>query len=181
VISPCSLCKAECCNNLLITITSFDVLRIAEATGLKPEKFAELALPNILNFDEDTVIECYGVVKDRRGKKSPKLRSDFLLALKSRPCVFLKKNRCSIHKHAPNTCRSYPLIYGKKMTKNALCSLSSKLLMLPPLSFSRVNPSAFEQELNLYRHLVREWNIKHGNKKNCLRYLLEETKKLSKV
>lgn len=175
MVSPCSFCKAGCCNNLLITITSFDLIRIMEHSGLKPQEFVELAPPAILNFDQDTVLECYTSIKDKRGKRSPKVRHDFLLALKSRPCVFLNNTRCLIHPVAPLTCRSYPHLSGGKITRNALCPIASKALF--HLIGSRVPREEFQRELNRYKHLVLEWNRKHGGKRECVPFLIEESRK----
>ncbi len=79
--NPCELCNAECCKDYIVTVTSFDVARIWGKTG---KEFGDFAAPEplrLLNFDNDTVLECY-----EKG-----MRYDYVLALKSRPCIFLKK------------------------------------------------------------------------------------------
>ncbi|MDO8553856.1 MAG: YkgJ family cysteine cluster protein [Candidatus Micrarchaeota archaeon] len=121
MVNPCSLCTARCCKQYLITVTSFDVLKIHENTRKPIEEFAELADPRILNIDNDTILEFYD-----SNAKYPDCK---VLAIKSGPCHFLTKDdKCSIHEFAPLTCKRYPFGPDGKITEGAICPAISKVL-----------------------------------------------------
>ncbi len=86
MLNPCSACPASCCRDYSITVTSFDIAKIMRKTGKKFQEFAELWPLRILNYDNDTVLECY------RGK----MRCDCILELKSQPCIFLENDKCKM-------------------------------------------------------------------------------------
>ncbi len=158
----CQLCDKRCCKNLLITVTAFDVVRIAKAKGLKPPSFAELVEPRMLRVDWDSVLEC------KEGL--------FVLALKSHPCVFLNKDgSCSVFDVAPMACRIYPnTINGFNDT--ALCPLHSKVLFHihnPGLKYKE----AFESELTMYKDIVKLVSSKSKQKKECFKELLDRAEK----
>lgn len=156
--SPCMLCKAECCNNHLITVTAFDVLRIAE-DGYRASDFAVLAPLKILNYDNDMVLEMH----------DSECAEDYLLALKSHPCYFLEWGRCSIHNIAPSVCKAYP--------KNARGEMMGRLCpgiprLLHSVLGTHIRPE-YAREIEAYRLMVKEWNHKKGKKKDCMPFLLE--------
>ena len=116
----CKGCKAPCCRDYVITVTSQDILRIMGKTGKKPEEFAQLYPATILNLNEETVLECH----------EEGLRYDYILALKSHPCIFLGENSlCTIHEFAPYVCRSYPKNSLGKPLKGANAGCSGELLL----------------------------------------------------
>ena len=157
--SPCSGCKAPCCRDYLITLTSFDVSRIAENTKKKPEEFAQLSRANILNLNESTILECY--------EKNE--RYDYLLALNSHPCTFLKESKCSIHNFAPYICRFYPYTSEGKILGRARCNIIQKAgFKLAGVSISK---EAYSNQITEYMKLVKEWNKKKGTKEECWEFL----------
>ena len=100
----------------MITVTVFDVLRAAEASGKKPEEFAVLYEPRLLGYDPDMILN----TSDGHGS--------YLLGFKSHPCVFLEKNKCSIHENAPLSCRHYPYTVAKTMNARFCLFLSQMML-----------------------------------------------------
>lgn len=163
MLSPCRLCDAKCCKEHLITVTSFDVLRVTEKTNKKPGEFAELVPLKLLNFDNETVLECY----------DGKLRYDYLLAFKSYSCYFLKDNLCSIHEFAPLSCKLYPYQSNNKFMPRALCPALAKLLF--KIKKPDVRGEEYLKQLNTYKKIVEKWNRKHGKKEDCLEFLLNES------
>ncbi len=166
-INPCNFCTARCCKQYLITVTSFDILRIHEKTRKSLEEFAELADPKILNIDNDTILEFYD-----SSERYPECR---VLALKSGPCHFLTKDdRCSIHEFAPLTCKRYPFGPDGKITGGAPCPAISKVLF----AFVKAENERFNHYLTAYKEIVKKWNNKRGKMKDCMGFLMEESKML---
>ena len=164
--NPCSLCTALCCKNYVITVTSFDILRIMEKTGKKPEEFVLLSEARLLNLDNDAVLECYD------GKE----RYDYLLTFKSHPCYFLgDDNNCTIHEFAPLGCRLYPHNSNGKVMPRALCPTIPKILF--KIRGSDVKTQAYLNQMNDYKKIVAKWNALHGRKEDCLEFLLRESEK----
>ncbi len=163
-INPCSGCKAPCCTEHVITVTSFDMLRIAENTGKKPFEFSLLAPATLLNLNDALVLECY----------EGKLRYDYVLALRSHPCIFLNNNRCTIHTIAPYVCRSYPYTSRGTMLRNSRCNpLRSFLFSLTGVS---IRSEEYSSQMNRYVELVKKWNSKKGTKEECMQFLINESK-----
>ncbi|MCP4647334.1 MAG: YkgJ family cysteine cluster protein [bacterium] len=159
LLNPCSGCKAPCCRDYLITLTSFDVSRIAGNTGKKPEEFAILSTANLLNLNESTILECH--------EKNE--RYDYLLSLKSHPCIFLKENNCSIHRFAPYICRSYPRTSEGNLLGRARCNIIQKAgFKLAGVSISK---EEYSKQMTEYVELVKEWNKKKGTKEECWEFL----------
>ncbi|MBD3397454.1 hypothetical protein GF412_00010 [Candidatus Micrarchaeota archaeon] len=161
--NPCSGCSAPCCRDYLITLTSFDVRRIAENTGKKPEEFAFLSPANLLNLNEYTILGCY----------EKKERYEYLLALKSHSCIFLdKNNRCKIHEFAPYICRSYPHTSEGKILGRARCSPLRKAGFR--LAGASIPKEEYSRQINEYMKVVKEWNRKKGTKEECWEFLFRD-------
>lgn len=159
---PCSFCRAECCKTYVITVTSFDILRICENTGKSAKEFAVLHEPRLLGFDPDLVLE----TTDGYGR--------YLLGISSHPCVFIRKdNRCAIHQFAPLSCLRYPFTLSGSFNGRFCPFLPGLMLRLkgPDIQKERV-----ESELEAYKTIVKEWNKKSGKKEDCLSFLLEHTR-----
>ncbi len=166
--NPCGLCRATCCKDYVITVTSFDVARIIERTGMEFWEFAALEPLRLISYDNNTVLECYE--KNGRGA----LRYDYVLAFKSHPCVFLEKDRCLIYAFAPPVCRLYPYNSLGKMLKGARCPVLSNALFR--LKGSEEGKKEYRNQIVAYGKLVAEWNGKKGNKKDCIKFLLGRSK-----
>lgn len=161
MLGPCLLCGAECCRNHLITITAFDMLRLAE-DGYRPSDFAVLAPLKILNYDNEMVLEAH----------DSGCAEDYLLAIKSHPCYFLEGRGCSVHKLAPSVCKAYP--------KNAQGKMIGRLCPgVPKAMHSLLGTQIrkeYEKEIDAYRLIVKEWNKGRGKKAACMPFLLEKAK-----
>jgi len=162
MLNPCSLCKAECCKTYTITVTIFDLARIASKCGLKIQDMAYFHEPRLLTYDPDMVLD----TTDGYGY--------YLLGLKSHPCRFLgKDDRCVAHDSAPLSCRRFPNTLGKRLNMR-FCPLPSQLLF----RFKGADIGAGEvvAELEAHKRLVRIWNKKKGTREECLSYLIENEK-----
>ncbi|NYZ76700.1 YkgJ family cysteine cluster protein [Candidatus Micrarchaeota archaeon] len=162
MISPCLLCSAECCKNLYITVTAFDVLRISESTGRAVGGFAEIYPLKLINFDNETVLECW----------DGKYPAEYILCIKSHPCFFLEGGRCTIHDFSPCVCRSFPKgVDGRFKTR--LCPIPAGFLFRV---LGTNMPRAYAEELDCYKETVAEWNRGKGKVKDCMEFLLKKTK-----
>ncbi len=125
ILEPCLSCKAKCCINFRVNLTSFDIKRIVEGTGLNPEQFCELVSEEEVRHAEKSSI----FLRDRKTGKV----CSYLICLKRRRnghCMFLgresssgqgepqgrqplgKDYGCSIHAVRPMVCRCYPFKLG---------------------------------------------------------------------
>ena len=174
--SPCQFCSAICCKDYFITVTSFDVLRVAEKLNKKPEEFAVLEPARIFNQDNETVLECYRA--DTGADNGT--RYEYILTFKSHPCIFLdKNNRCTIFDVAPRGCRSYPLNLEGKMLPHPRCPMVPRLAFrISSLGRSATSNSEYVCELAAYKKLVKEWNSRHGTKEDCFDFLLNQAKNI---
>ncbi len=162
MLNPCSFCPANCCKSYTITVTAFDVFRVCKATGRKPEEFVVFHQARLLSYDPDTTL-------DMKDDPWP-----CILGFKSHPCIFLgKDNLCTIHESAPLSCRRYPYQLNDKLNTR-FCPLPSQLLFRikgPDISASSLSPIV--KEMIDYKTIVKEWNAKPGNKKDCVAFLLK--------
>lgn len=162
---PCTVCGAPCCREHLITVTSFDISRIASALGRNPSGFSSLHPATLLNLDEDTILECY----------EGDFRSDFILALNSHPCVFLGKNNlCTIHEFAPYACRTYPFNSAGGLHTRSRCG--ALRLCGFRLSGPSISAGEFSSQLGRYKELVRKWNRLKGTREECWEFLFSPAK-----
>ena len=172
--NPCSFCNANCCKDCTITVTSFDVVRIASKTGKTPEEFATIVPARLLNQDNSTVLECYGPGGKGTGA-SRGIMHEHILALRSHPCCFLgKDNLCKIHDFEPYGCRKYPMGPDGKVVSRAFCHPISKLMF--GAFGSHLDQKEYASQLESYRNIVRKWNSKRGKLEECMEFLIKETK-----
>lgn len=160
MLNPCSLCKAECCKTYTITVTIFDLARIASKCGLKIGDIAFFHEPRLLGYDPDMVLD----TTDGYGY--------YLLGIKSHPCRFLGGDqRCMVHESAPLSCRRFPNTLGKRLNMR-FCPLAARMLF----RFKRADIGAEKviAELEAHKKLVRMWNGKKGTRAECLEFLIEK-------
>lgn len=168
--NPCGGCGAPCCKDYLITITSFDAVRISCNSKKEFEEFCELVPARLLNLNYDTVLECYqdGVMHE------------YLLALKSHPCVFLnEKNKCTIHDFAPYVCRAYPYNSAKRLIGRARCNFFQKAAFF--LAGVSISPDEHSAQLNKYVEIVTAWNKTKGKKEDCIKFIMEKSNARSRI
>jgi Fe-S-cluster containining protein len=161
MLNPCSGCNARCCSDYIVTVTSFDVLRISKKTAMEPEEFAQFYPATILNLDWDSVLQFH------TGSEIP----DYcILALKSRPCFFLEDKRCKIHEFAPSICSRYP--FGRGGSMNARhCSILARALFL----VNGPQSPKIMDEIRTYHKIVKEWNDSKGKKESAMQFLMSKS------
>lgn len=160
MLNPCSLCQAECCKTYNITVTAFDVIRAAKASGKAPADFALLIEPRLLGYDPDMVLD----TADGYGR--------YLLAFRSHPCVFLDPHdRCTIHLSAPLSCRRYPFMADGRLNTR-FCPLAPSLLYR--IRAPDIPLEGMMKELELHKGFVRAWNRKGGTRSECLDFLIDK-------
>jgi Fe-S-cluster containining protein len=163
-VNPCSFCPANCCKSYTITATAFDVLRVAEASGKRPEDFATLHQARLLAFDPDMALD---------------MQDDgwvYLLGLKSHPCAFIKGNRCAIYASAPLSCRRYPFQLNGRLNPR-MCPLASQLIFR--VKGADLPAEQLTSELELHKKIVKEWNKKPGKRTECIAFLLKRAKEIT--
>jgi Fe-S-cluster containining protein len=164
LVGPCSFCPANCCKSYTITVTAFDVLRAAAASGKKPEEFATLHQARLLAYDPDMTLD---------------MADDgwvYLLGFRSHPCAFVSGSRCMIHAAAPLSCRRYPFQLNNRLNTRC-CPLPSQLIFR--LKGADIPTEWLMQELELHKKIVRDWNKKPGKKTECLAFLLKRAQELA--
>jgi len=91
-------CFTHCCHQLELALTPYDVLRLRQATSLDSAQLLDRYI--IVEQDEaDTFPRFYLTMVDD-GHAS---------------CVFVRTDGCSIYKHRPGACRTYPM--GRGVTR----------------------------------------------------------------
>ena len=161
------MCNGNCCVSFVITITSFDLLRIMKETGLKPEEFSDLRRLDILSYDDSQIIEC----------KEDKFKDYYLLSLKSHPCYFFdSKKGCKIHSAKPIACRIYPFNEDEKFSEKSMCPIISGLLFRASKS-PKEDILRYKKEKELYSEIVKKCNSRDRTRKNAMKFLVSETKK----
>jgi Fe-S-cluster containining protein len=165
MLNPCSLCPAHCCKSYTITVTAFDVLRIAERTGKPHHEFAVLHQARLLAYDPDTTLD----IKDDNWV--------YLLGFPSHPCTFLgKDNLCTIHEFSPMSCRRYPYKLNDRLNTR-FCPLPSQLIFR--LRKPDIPTDPMVRELEAYKKIVKEWNAGPGTKDECVPFLLRRAREAS--
>jgi len=92
---PGIACFTECCRQLDLALTPYDVLRLKKNLGLRSDEFLEQYV--IIEWDERTVFpQCYLTMVDD-GRAS---------------CVFVTPKGCSVYQDRPGACRAYPVGRG---------------------------------------------------------------------
>ncbi|MFH1221962.1 MAG: YkgJ family cysteine cluster protein [Candidatus Micrarchaeota archaeon] len=170
-MNPCRFCDGNCCISFIITVTAFDVLRAAKASGAKPDDFAYLRRLDLLNFNDADVIECY---EKCYGKL---LQESYLLVLKSHPCFFYNTvTGCKVHEKKPLACRLYPFDEKGSYGKRAMCPLVSNAFF----RFAQPSAKLFEQyrkEKAAHAKIVAACNKRKLTKEVAFRFILAQARK----
>lgn len=88
-------CFTDCCRELELLLTPYDVLRLRRATGLRSSELHQRYIIEEFS-DNDRFPRFYlSMVDDGRAS-----------------CVFVNEAGCSIYDHRPGACRTYPLGRG---------------------------------------------------------------------
>jgi Fe-S-cluster containining protein len=107
-------CFTECCRELDLALTPYDVLRLKRHLNLSSSKFIEQYV--IIEWEEEQLFPtCYLTMIDD-GKAS---------------CVFVRETGCSVYADRPGSCRAYPLGRGASRN-NGKASTESLILIQEP-------------------------------------------------
>ena len=93
-------CYTECCRELDLSLTPYDVLRLCRELQMKPAAFIERYV--VMELDENGIFPALylGMVDD--GKAS---------------CPFVSKNGCRVYNGRPGACRAYPVGRGTTLDR----------------------------------------------------------------
>jgi Fe-S-cluster containining protein len=147
----------------MITVTSFDILRISKRAKLDPKEFARIVPCTLFNKDERSILwfsDC-------------DFPDGYILIIKSHPCFFLDiNNRCMIHEYAPRSCRRYPFdLEGNRKVR--FCSWVSNFLF--SLEGPQIDSEICKKEISGYWGIISEWNKSPGKIDDCLDFLMERS------
>lgn len=95
----CTQC-GNCCREMQPVLIPADIKRLARETGLGPKDFTARYLKN-----------------------APAGHSGMIF--KSRPCPFLKDNRCSVYEARPRDCKSYPHLHRRAFVQRTMQAISN--------------------------------------------------------
>ena len=88
-------CFTECCRELDLVLTPYDVIRLKNRLDIHSGRFLEQYV--IIKWDENTVFpQCYLTMVDD-GRAS---------------CVFVSTEGCTVYEDRPSACRAYPIGRG---------------------------------------------------------------------
>jgi uncharacterized protein len=129
--SPELACFTECCGDVTIALTPYDVLRLKNALRIDSEKF----------LDDYTIII----------SKQKKLIPMVLLKMneQDKRCPFVTPRGCSVYEHRPWPCRMFPLNVNDDGTFNLLPG-AKKCCGLEQQTGQRVSDWLIEQGVPVY-------------------------------
>jgi len=85
-------CFTDCCRQLELALSPYDVLRLCQATGLSSDEFLDRYV--IIEQEEGDVFPRFYLTMVDDGKES---------------CVFVSRQGCTVYEHRPAACRAYPM------------------------------------------------------------------------
>jgi len=96
-------CFTECCRELELSLSPYDVLRLKQALGITSQQFLEQY--SVVEFSEDDLYpKVYlGMVDDQRVS-----------------CPFVTRQGCTVYNARPGACRTYPLGRGAYRSSGTL-------------------------------------------------------------
>jgi uncharacterized protein len=104
-------CFTECCRELDLALSPYDVLRLKKSLGLTSDQFLEQYV--LVEWQEDQVLPvCYLTMVDD-GRAS---------------CVFVGPQGCAVYADRPGSCRAYPV--GRGVARNDDGTLTESLVLL---------------------------------------------------
>jgi uncharacterized protein len=128
---PAVSCFTDCCRELDLALTPYDVLRLKRQQQLTSGRFLEQYV--IIEWDEQQLFPtCYLTMVDD-GRAS---------------CVFVRKNGCAVYADRPGSCRAYPFGRGAAKCVDGTPAESLVLLQEPHCrGFAEVNQQTVREYL----------------------------------
>ena len=161
-VGSCLRC-GKCCTSFGVCLTSFDLIRIIDHTGLDPKDFVQFMPEQPDRERTELAILIDGEF--------------FLMVLKWNKkfdCCFYGKSGCNIYPARPMLCRTYPfcLKSGKLTdTKSRSCSDNWVPEDIDLMRYC-TDMTQYRKEVNRYNQLVKAWNKSGGGTlENFLNYI----------
>jgi Fe-S-cluster containining protein len=95
---PDLACFTECCRELELALTPYDVLRLRKVLGITSQDF--LGQHAVIEFNDEMPYPMIYLGMVDNGKAQ---------------CPFVDENGCRVYKHRPGACRTYPLGRGASL------------------------------------------------------------------
>lgn len=111
---PGVACFTECCRELDLALSPYDVLRLKQHLQIPSERFLDKYVL-IEQNNQQTFPTCYLTMVDD-GRAS---------------CVFLRATGCSVYTDRPGSCRGYPIGRGAAWTKTSQAEQTLVLIQEP--------------------------------------------------
>jgi Fe-S-cluster containining protein len=145
----CQMCEDSCCKKKIVALTKADVIRLSKVAD--PFNFIDFVPPEY---------NPKGRVVHGNSHKGV-----MVLKHKNEQCVFLKDNKCSVHKHRPLPCRMYPCnpIFAEKKDGFTMCIAEDQTC--PGIGKGKEFPIKalalqWRKERKEYDQIVLDWNIR---------------------
>ncbi|MEK6201026.1 MAG: YkgJ family cysteine cluster protein [Desulfobulbaceae bacterium] len=97
---PGIVCFTDCCRQLELALTPYDVLRLKKACGIRSETFLDRYV--IIEQEEDETFPRFYLSMVDDGRAS---------------CVFVADSGCTVYQNRPGACRAYPM--GRAVIRQA--------------------------------------------------------------
>ena len=94
-------CFCDCCQQLELALTPYDVLRLKEVLGLTGKKFLDQY--TVIEYEESDIFPRVYLAMQNDGRES---------------CPFVSENGCTVYEGRPSACRTYPLGRGAWLDPN---------------------------------------------------------------
>lgn len=101
--NPETPCFTECCRQLELALSPYDVLRLCRATGLQSDEFLDRYV--IIEQDNLDVFPRFYLTMIDNERES---------------CVFVSPKGCDVYEHRPSACRTYPMGRGVRHKEQGL-------------------------------------------------------------
>lgn len=145
----CSRCGV-CCTQFAVCVTPFDVKRIVQTTGKKPEDFLSL----VPDYDD-------------REREEPAILIDgnyYLLVLQRGMhsiCTFYSKTGCTVYPNRPMLCRTYPFQFPVQSVSNRACPKQWDPKGKEKEQYEK-DCAQYQKEVAEYTTLAEKWNASGG-------------------
>ena len=142
-------CFTQCCSNIEILLTPYDVVRLKKRLGMKSEEFLEKYTFAKID-DKSSHPHLYLMMDEDRGGR----------------CPFVTDEGCTAYTDRPANCRYYPVGQGtlKKEGKDGPVEEEFYFMIKEPHCYGRDEKKSWtiaswreDQEVNRYDEVNREW------------------------
>jgi len=152
--NSCLRC-GRCCTRFAVCITPFDIVRIAQATGMEPEKFMDIVPEPPARERTEPALMIEGmpslIVLKRDGKSV---------------CCFYSESGCKVYSGRPMLCRSYPFrVPDTVLNLIDMRSRACPRRWLPEGEGRKQyvrDCLQYAEEVRSYRKMADEWNKTGG-------------------